>query len=588
MRTLARHRHATLHPSGLPFILPPINPPSPRGGRNPGALTGDIVAGWRPVVGMRSPFSVGAPMVTRVAGPYPSSSGDAQWSLVSIVPQDRPIVDLDGHPLTMPTGEVVGAGAATGTITHWMDGQLASSCVRDARTELNSAVVSQDGPGIVRAASRMMDACTAMNICWQSHPALRMLWRRYMSGPATRGAEYEPSQNWNDACSVVDQPSNFFLTDPNAKPRTFVGLHPTGVIPANGRGVFNRCGPGNSDGRPGQFIQNVWLGQSLPPTVAPTAHQTTGVGGIGPTRESDFTNASAAAIQNYAAIRAVGYSGNSIGNVVDSACSPRPNPSPGPMAWGDYGFDTSLVFAPLRFATAWGGGYVAWLSACLDALESETPEQAVANSYLFVAYMNAQTLATTGGANAVAMQAAAITAEFASNAAAQQDLSLVRAAAPAISAAVSSVTAAGLVAGGATAAAASAATAGIGALIIGSVTLITLVASALWPTDLSSIRLDDLLRPRPWFDRNALAGSAHNQSQDGAPASLVVGASPGFVRRPQPAVTGGQPPAIAESSPAMSTGAKVAAGIGAAAVVGYALDAMDVIDVASWFVPRRK
>jgi hypothetical protein len=573
-RTLDRHRVA-LDPSGI-LVGGGL------GHLTPGAVAA-IAAGWKPVLGMRAPTSAGAPARTRIAGPFASAVGAAHWTLEDIEPQYRPVVGADGIALHMADGSTVGTPATP--TRQWYAGELASACCAAARDAWNAALISHDATHLASACNWIANTYTALNVCCQCDPPWRFAWRRFVSGNASNpSAEFSPSQNFNDACTVRDQLS----------PRTFVSSRPAGSILAGARGVFERCAPAGSRGALGQFAWYFWLGQSIAPNLPLPAGVDRNTG-VAPSRDSDRLAATAPALQNYADTRgtvvallppggayaAPGTVG--FGALVASDCTALAGDA---SRWDAYGMDTGFVgFSPppLRYGAS-QHDYIAWLDAVITSLEARTPAQAVQDARQFALYLNSGTVAAAYSNldQAIGAMSAAETQEWGQNPTVVADLRLVGAGAPAIGAVVTSLA----VIGGAT----GAASAGIGALVAGSIAAIVTVAAALWPPDDGNKKLDDLLRPRPWIERSWLAGTPSNQTREiGAPTDLVVPPPPGWSGA-RDAEAGGDPRRVRRPPASGGAGGVVKDVVlvgGAAAAVTYALDALDVIDVGRWFKRRR-
>lgn len=569
MSSLDRYRR-DLRPSGLlvgggPHITP--------GG------VAVLASGWKQPVGMLAPNAPGAPNVTRVPLSWAGNvAGNAVWSLVDIAMQSRPIVGLDGLPLHYgTTGDVVGSQTG-GTARVWCDLPLASACVAESRKALNDAIANRSSDDIARCAIWMANAYSALNIPWQCDPRARMLWRRYLSGPEQNAlAEFDASQNWNLACTTANNFTVNPLDTSGAIPaRSYVGSIGTsgggasvftGVLTAQAAAVFARCKP---QAVIGQFIPQIWM------AAVAGAGGAAGSADIGPNRNSDTVYNSSSHLQNVAD-ETIGAS-RPFGYIVDASCGRQNSGLAGVISWPYFGFDgdwLGFTTPPLRFATQ-PSAYVAFFSAWLDALESRTGAQVILDARNFTIYLNAATIAENGGTfdSLARLVGAASLAEWTPDAVARHTLDVVRAGAPAVGAVVAAVAAAA-------AGAASAATAGIGALVIGTITAVAVIAGALVQPDESAIKLDDLLRARPTLERAWLDGNPGDLSEVGAPTNIIIPAPPDFSRYSASLYRHTAPPPA--PAPPSSAGAKIATGL----VLGGASLAVaqyfDLIDLASLF-----
>jgi hypothetical protein len=469
--------------------------------------------------GLRPSDSPSAPRVTDVATTTITGYRGTPWRLVDIREQSRPLVDQNGAPLLLPTGQQVGmVRDAAGTVRAWISPMLARACSVYARQQWRIASGAHDPAALERAFQYAMATYNALNIPWDIDPVARAAWRRYVSGAATNAAsEWSAEWDYNDATANRDQLS----------PRVLRGQTFGGTIPGRAREVFVRClpaGVSTATTIAGQFQPFVWMGLGLPPQLPPQLPgDDLGGLGIGPTRSSDRVQATAGSLQNYADRRSPGAYGTRWGRVVDADCTLLPNPGAAAPPWDAYGFDDSWIgpLPPLRFGAA-TADWLALLDAILSGFEARTPEQVVLDARTFVAYLNGMTALHNGGSldQAARAMGAAAAAEWAPNAGAASDLRIVQSGAGALTALVGAL---------ALAAGASAPlTAGISGLVVGSIAALTAVGIALWPSDASLIKLDDCLRPRPWLSRAWLDGTIADQTSAGAPVNIAIDPPPGY------------------------------------------------------------
>lgn len=475
--------------------------------------------------------------------------GDQDYRLLTISVQNRPLAGLNGQPMLDDRGNAVGnVPTGSASLLHWMDPELAIGWRAEARRRVDAAVANRDPAALIAAGRAVMLVYDALNVPWVTDPVGRLLYQAYVAGPPSLGgagrfvneyrggAAYPYNDNvWLAAnqplldagrtdpnhCIVIPPLGGHYfggcVTDLTTPPRQTLPY--AGAIPAGTRGVINRHDWGavpDPTQHPSQFLDRMQFAVVVPNGSALPVDQQRRV-----PLPFDLGLLTAPQVRNALLTYTTrSFSGGDPADAVERLQTyvhlDGSDATTDPDGWDVYGFDSNYTLAspnvPERMRPSYED-YAPWLDRWVTALEARTPAQIVQDARGYTMFRNGLAASVNGGA---ASLAGAITnvsdAQLAANPAVVNDIHIAAAATAALGVALA------------------APTAGISALIGGAASAILVLAATLSPPDLALISVDDLQRPKPWFERAWLGGvGPGSQGPEGAP-SLSIDAPPGWVR----------------------------------------------------------
>lgn len=453
----------------------------------------------------------------------------AVFTRMRIPAQRRILVDMFGQPLRYQDNTIVGDVApGSSIIVHWLDPWMARAWIVFGRQKLTEAIAASTND-IVRAwdllcaaAYALMTAYNALNISWYMDPVARAMYRRRIAGPPRRSNAFYAEfgdDNYNDTFSTHN---GLWLQ---------TGTAFSATIPDRARAIFARCmtDPSVAARHATQFLPHFQFYTN--------AAQGTSV-------SAATTVQNAQVLQNYLlpGVFPGGFGGcyEQIGTKVDrptGQCDPRAiyprQYQRGPACearntaevkrWDTFQFDSNWTLtsqdAPQQ-ATASIGDYSIWLDEWFTALENRDMVQVVLDARAYVVFYNAKMFRAFQGA-ASFFDAALRTADTNStrDPAVQRDLQAIGATAVGVAAVI----------GAALAVPTAGISAGVAAIIGGSIAALTNIASVtLVQPDTSQLKLDDLRRLKPFFERGWLGGSpGAEEVTEGAP-TIAIDDPPGW------------------------------------------------------------
>jgi hypothetical protein len=486
-----------------------------------------------------------ANVVTSAIGGGAPSASAAQWKLLDIPVESRPILDLKGQPLlngSNPPGQVGVPPAPTPgqpppptSFPQWMDPDLYVAWVAYARQRFNAAVRSKDVGALKDACVAITQAYNALNIPWVIDPPARFLHQRYIAGapgtlvaPNPLQSEFGPRTPYNDTVWLAPKGGDRCVIEPGFGPtaanKSYGGCNSdsgsgntwgmpavgtyTGLIPRLARAAFDRdtTDRAHAASHPTQFVprlQFILRAPALYSKLGPGAPYNA----VPPERTIpnpwpfDLGILSADVVTN---------------DVVWNGETLQIHEGADPEGWDSYALDSNWsagfegVAQQVRPSY---GAYVPYLEEWIRALESRSAANVVQDARAYAVYRNVRAQQAAGGtfqsiAGNVIANANVLSTP---NGTVGNELRIAGAAAAATGAALSTVTF------------------GISALVGGAVAAITTVSADFVAPDLHTTYIDDLERPKPWIERSWLAGSPADASPDGMPA-LVVPGPPGWTR----------------------------------------------------------
>jgi hypothetical protein len=500
---------------------------------------------------------------------------------VNIAVADRDVLDSAGQP-------VLGSFSTDTTLYHWAAPEAASAWVAQCRADLNAAKANRSITSLDRVATGIMQVYNCANVQWHMDPLARALHRQWVAGPPMKIgtsldlAQFSPSFPYN---ASVGNGVPVTFVDTNGHPVTVDtvpdGKHyvdSSGTLAARAAQAMRQFSPDPNGAKdhPAQFAQAYQFIADVP------GYERNDPGAISYGDEAAIMGAESLENQVNGAVSGFG----GVFNIYNHGSDPA-------NAWTNRSFDWPAVMfgTPPLLTSASAADYAEYFEAWVSALESRTIEQIIADARLYTAYYNAMQVRALGGDQMALIRRVTQSIDEQLSA----DPNVVTDVRAAGAATVALATGIGAAAGSVIPGLGTAVGGALGGLIGGAVSVITTVVSQsdAIPRDTSRLRLDDLLRWKPIYERGWLSGDPSRGDAAAAPSlsvpmpaaapasssggSINVGAMlrnirPGVLnaatitKRPAPV------PAfdVAGPSAPMSTGAKVALGLGGGAAAWFA------------------